>query len=83
MAGHFGIHKTFEPISRIYWWTRLHKFAKDYVRSYDTCCRLKNPQHRPNGLLQQMPIPKNPWKSISLDFIVVYRLYGSLWEYGV
>jgi transposase InsO family protein len=69
MAGHFGIHKTFELISRRYWWPQLRQFVEDYVRSCDTCCRSKNPQHRPYGLLQQMPIPENPWKSISLDFI--------------
>ena len=69
MAGHFGIHKTFELISRRYWWPRLREFVKDYVRSCDTCSRSKHPQHRPYGLLQPMPIPESPWKSISLDFI--------------
>ena len=39
MAGHFGIHETFELISRRYWWPRLRHFVMDYVRSCDTCCR--------------------------------------------
>ena len=39
MVGHFGIHKTFELISRQYWWLRLRHFVTDYVRSCDTCCR--------------------------------------------
>ena len=69
MAGHFGIHKTFALISRRYWWPRLRHFVTDYVRSCDTCCRSKKPRHHPYGLLQPMPIPESPWKSISLDFI--------------
>ena len=38
----------------------------DYVRR----CRSKKPRHHPYGLLQPMPIPESPWKSISLDFIM-------------
>ena len=69
MVGHFSIHWTFALISRRYWWPRLRHFVTDYVRSCDTCCRSKKPRHHPYGLLQPMPIPENPWKSISLDFI--------------
>jgi hypothetical protein len=69
MAGHFGIHKTLELVSREYWWPQLRQFVEDYVRSCDVCCRSKIPRHRPYGLLQPLPIPSGPWKSISLDFI--------------
>ena len=32
--------------------------------------RSKNPQHRPYELLQLLPIPKPPWSSVSMDFII-------------
>ena len=69
MVGHFGVHKTLELVSRQYWWPHLRQFIEEYVCSCDTCCRSKSPRHRSYGLLQPLPIPENPWKSISLDFI--------------
>ena len=38
--------------------------------SCDICSHSKNPQHQPYGLLQPLPIPKRPWSSVSMDFIV-------------
>jgi hypothetical protein len=69
MAGHFGIHKTLELVSRNYWWPHLREFVEDYVRSCDVCCWSKIPRHRPYGLLQPLSVPIGPWKSISMDFI--------------
>ena len=31
--------------------------------------RAKSQLHKPYGLLKQLPIPKCPWNSISMDFI--------------
>ena len=69
LAGHFGIRKTVELISRDYWWPGLRKFVKDYIRTCDACARSKVPRHLPHGLLQPLPIPTRPWESISMDFI--------------
>ena len=69
MAGHFGIQKTLELVSRSFWWPQLRAFVQDYVRTCDTCCRTKIPWHRPYGFLQPLPIPERPWQSICLDFI--------------
>ena len=48
----------------------MWKTIKDFVLSCDICSRSKNPRHLPYGLLQPLPIPKRPWFSISMDFIV-------------
>jgi hypothetical protein len=38
------------------------------------CPQTKAPHHQPYGLLQPLPIPKNPWYSISMEFILyTYR----------
>jgi hypothetical protein len=41
----------------------------DYVKSCTTCTRSKAKQHKPYGLLYQLPVPLRPWESISMDFI--------------
>ena len=48
----------------------MWKTIKEYVLSCDICSRSKNPRHRPYGLLQPLPVPKRPWSSVSMDFIV-------------
>lgn len=69
-AGHFGIFKTCELVSRSFHWPKLRKFVKRYVSSCDTCQRSKTSRHKPYGLLQSLPVPELPWSSISMDFIV-------------
>jgi hypothetical protein len=70
LAGHFGIRKTFELVSRTYHWTGLRQYVQRFVTSCYTCQRNKTKQHKPYGLLQPLPIPETPWSSISMDFIV-------------
>jgi len=41
----------------------------DYVKSYNAYSRNKLKRHKPYSLLKQLPIPPQPWKSISMDFI--------------
>jgi IS30 family transposase len=41
----------------------------DYVKSCTTCARSKAKQHKPYGLLRQLPVLLCPWESISMDFI--------------
>jgi hypothetical protein len=69
LAGHFGVAKTLELISRSYWWPQPWKLVKEFVRTCDTCARAKAVHHRPYGLLQPLPTPSRPWASISSDFI--------------
>jgi hypothetical protein len=47
----------------------MRKSVKDFVQSCDICSRSKTPCHQPYGLLQPLPIPQQPWSSISMDFI--------------
>jgi hypothetical protein len=76
-AGHFGIAKTYDLVSRDYYWPSLRKFTKDYVGGCDICTRSKNSNHKPYGLLQPLPIPTKPWASISIDFITQLPPSGS------
>jgi hypothetical protein len=69
MAGHFGITKTFDLVSRTFHWPGMRKYIMDYVGGCDICQRSKSSNHKPYGLLQPLPIADRPWASISVDFI--------------
>ena len=70
LAGHFGVAKTLELVAPDCWWPGLRRTVETFVRSCDTYCRAKTPKHLPHDLLQPLPVPDGPWKSISVDFIV-------------
>jgi hypothetical protein len=69
LVGHFGMTRTHELVSRNYWWPKMNKLLREYVKSCDTCARSKAPRHRPFGLLQPLSIPSRTWGSIAIDFI--------------
>ena len=67
LAGHFGVTKTLDLISRGYWCPQPWKFVKEFIKTCDTCARSKLIHHMTYGLLQPLPIPNQPWASISMD----------------
>ena len=70
VAGHFGQYKTLERLRQNFCWSRMDEDCKDYVRSCDVCQRDKTSRRKKYGLLQPLDIPHQPWRSISMDFIV-------------
>ena len=70
LAGHYGIDKTVELLSRNYWYPRMHAHVKSYVSTCELCSRSKSSRHLKHGELAPLPVPIGPWKSVSCDFIV-------------
>ncbi|KAJ9534750.1 hypothetical protein QJQ45_013129 [Haematococcus lacustris] len=68
-AGHVGITKTLERISRIFWWPRMRSEVRHYVSNCDACQRNKSVNTRPGGLLTPLAIPYDRWESMSMDLI--------------
>lgn len=68
-AGHPGRTKTLQLIRRDYYWPRITDFVDRYVASCFTCRRTKTARHKRYGLLQPLPVPTEPWISISMDYI--------------
>jgi len=62
--------KPLEMVTRNYWWPGLTKFVFDYVDGCDKCQRYKNFPQPPAGRLMPIGTPVEPWKAISVDFIV-------------
>jgi len=69
LLGHFGQNRTLELICCEYTWPGIRTYVKDYVKSCMTCAQAKVPCHQPYGMLKQLPVPNQPWNSISMDFI--------------
>src|SRR5260370_4192806 len=51
-----------------YHWPGLRRMVGDYIRSCTSCAHTKVTHHKPYSLLKQLPIPGQPWESISMDF---------------
>ena len=70
IAGHLGMDKTIEAITRHYYWPKMGKDIKKYIQTCDTCQRNKPSNQHPVGLLQPLKTPANRWEEITMDFIV-------------
>ena len=67
-TGHLGQEKTYELVSRDYYWNGMRKDINDFIKSCE-CIKSKRLRHKPYGLLRQLPVPSERWKSLSVDFI--------------
>ncbi len=69
LAGHLGIHRTFERIALRFWWLKMATDVHDYVRSCAECASFKPYPLPAHGLTQSLPIPFTPFEFISFDVI--------------
>src|ERR1700753_1153854 len=70
IAGHPGQAKTLELVTRGYYWPSIKAYVNKYVSTCDACQRNKQRHSRLQGTLKPLPVPKGPWQSVSMDFIV-------------
>ena len=68
-ARHLGWWKTYELVSRNYWWPGITTFVKKYVTGCNMCQRIKNHPQQPFGPLVPNKVPNGPWGIISTDLI--------------
>ena len=69
VAGHIGMDKTLELITRNFYWPRMAEDIEDYVRSCNDCQRNKASRHKRHGTLHHLELSYSPWDSISMDLI--------------
>ena len=69
-SAHLGMDKTYELISRSFFWPELQTDVRRYIRSCDSCRRNKPSNQRAGGLLQPLPIPQHRWEQLTMDLIV-------------
>ena len=69
VAGHRGQAKTYELLSREYYWPQMIKFVERYIRNCHTCGRGRSWRHKKQGLLRPPPVPERRWRHITMDFV--------------
>src|SRR6266436_2690941 len=67
-TGHPGRWKTYELVSRDYWWPGMSAFIHKFVEGCTLCQTTKN-QPRTQVPLQPNPVPEAIWSSVTMDFI--------------
>jgi hypothetical protein len=77
ISGHIGYQKTYDNITRNYYWPNMYIDIKLYVRSCLVCQRTKAENRKPAGLLKPLPIPTRRWQCVTMDFIVQLPLSTS------
>ena len=68
-AGHFGVHRTQNLISRYYFWPRMSADIAEYVKGCELCQRSKSATGKKAGKLMPLPVPEGIWEDISMDFV--------------
>ena len=68
-AGHRGQTKTFQVLSRHFYWPGMRAFTTAYVESCVQCRASKSFNQNSGGLLQPLLLPSRRWKHFSLDFV--------------
>jgi hypothetical protein len=69
IAGHFGARRTHEQINRLYYWPSLNHDVHEYIKTCAVCQKNKAPRHSKYGQLAPLPIPKEIFEEVTLDFI--------------
>ena len=69
LARHFGQNKTLKLVCHRYSWPSLYADVQQFCKFCVTCMQSKLQRYKPYGSLKQLPIPEQPWNSISIDFI--------------
>jgi len=67
--GHLGVTKTYNKIAEKFFWPKLYSTVERFVRSCDSCQRIKSSNSCTPGELQNLEYPTGRWQSISLDFV--------------
>ncbi|GKB72272.1 ty3-gypsy retrotransposon protein [Tanacetum coccineum] len=69
VGGHVGVQATLHKLCSLFYWRKIRREVKQFVRECDVCQRCKPDVSSYPGLLQPLPIPNTVWSSISMDFV--------------
>ena len=68
-GAHSGALRSYYRLSQTYYWPRMMRDIKGFVKTCDICQKVKPRKHPPYGMLKSLPIPSRPFETITMDFI--------------
>ena len=69
LAGHMGVRKTIQLISRQLHWSGLTSDVTDWIKTCSVCCKSKTSTQKPIGLLKSIDPPNRNWQCVHMDFV--------------
>ena len=69
VAGHMGRARTYEALSREYYWPGMLSYVERWARNCHTCKRITSSREAKQGVLKPLPIPARAWQDLLMDFI--------------
>jgi len=80
--GHPGRTKTFELLSRQYYWPTRRKDVDRFVCNCNICHQTKAIFHAPYEVLRPLSVLERPWQHISVDFatrLLPSKRFDTIW----
>jgi hypothetical protein len=68
-VGHPGVKKSYELLSRDYYWPGMTTDVEEYIKTCPTCQQVKIYPAKKAGLLQPISPAHKPWEEIGVDLI--------------
>lgn len=69
LAGHCGVHKTYDRLCQNFYWPKMKQDVASYVRRCTVCQSTKPIRKRPAGHMAIRKIAEKPWEMLSIDLI--------------
>ena len=60
---------TYQRVKKLFAWRGLKPAVEDFVRQCPICQQAKHEHLKTPGLLQPLPIPTEPWRDLTMDFV--------------
>ncbi|ODM88578.1 Transposon Ty3-G Gag-Pol polyprotein [Orchesella cincta] len=67
LSCHPGVTKTYQRVSREYFWLNMRRQINHYVLSCPCCQKAKHDRTKPNGMMQMVEVPANCFQEIQVD----------------
>ncbi|GMF38980.1 unnamed protein product [Phytophthora fragariaefolia] len=71
--GHPGVERTLHHVEKDYYWGKMEKTIRLYVRSCKVCQRIKGRNTKPPGLQRSHTIPTTRWTHFTMDCITALQ----------
>ena len=66
---HPGGTKMYQDLYHQYYWSRMKRHVRDFVRRCLTCQQVKAEHQKPAGLFQPLEVAEWKWENVTMDFV--------------